>query len=121
MKTEYREVTIQRPAYVSDDGKEFVDKEECLQYEFKLLTQSLKCYDRNYNKAEVDDCIFINLITDEDVKNFIFASDILGTVTDGIDGPGLYMFDDHDYGNGGWVSLDDIIFHIRGGVKNDQT
>ena len=41
--------------YIADDGKEFTDEYECLEYEWKLNHPYLKdvcCYDENNNKLD---------------------------------------------------------------------
>lgn len=118
MRTELREVTVKQEVYIADDGTEFMDEEECVDYEFNLLEKTLDIYNSNYEKVtDVESCHIANLHTSADVKNFIKACEVYGIIDDGIDGPGLYMYGYSDV----WVNLDDIVAHFRGGVTNDQT
>lgn len=121
MKTEYREVTINRPVYIAEDGTEFSDREDCIDHEYKLLEQSLNCYNCDYEKTGVETCEYVDLATDEDVKKFIQVCEYIGVSSDGVNKPGLYMFVDNYYKKDPWVNLDDVISHIRGGLTDDQT
>ena len=118
MRTEFREVTVKQPVYIADDGTEFEDEEDCQEYEFNSLEKSLMLYDENCEKTDkVDECYFVNLVTDVDVQHFIEVITNYGTVVKGIDGPGLYMYGPID----SWINLDDVVVRIRGGLTDDQT
>lgn len=120
MKIETREVTVTKNVYIAADGREFDNDVDCEDYEFKLLENSLLCYDCEYDRTTIERSTFVNLVTDDDVRNFKIASGIVDSSVDGISGPGLYMYVD-DYTLGRWVNLDEVISRIRGGVQNDQT
>lgn len=119
MKTELREITIQRPVFIADDGTEFDSENACGAYEIDCLEKTLKCYEEDYTESNIESCSFVDLTTDEDVETFKTVCDFHGVVSDGVDKPGLYMFDD-TYRDSTWVNLDEVISNIRG-VTNDQT
>lgn len=109
MRTEYKEITIKQEVYISDDGKEFIDEDECLDHEFKVLGQQIECY--NYDCTKVDnpeDCSVVNLRTEDDFKRFVHWSDICGSTTDGIDKPGLYVYGCSDE----WINVGELISKI---------
>jgi len=115
MKIEERNITINQTVYIANDGTEFTDKYDCIDHETMILEKSLNCYDENFNKTNVGLCTYVNLITEDDVKNFKTISDHINSTHTGIDKPGLYMYKD-DSLNGIWINLDDVMFHIRGGL-----
>lgn len=121
MRTETREVTIMQTYYISDDGLEFTDEDKCTDHEFKLLEKTFKCYDGNYVKCGPEDCKFIDLPTVEDVERYKQYCDVMDLIDEGLDKPGLYMFDETDYCHEFWVNLDDVISHIRGEAKEEAT
>ena len=117
MKKEFREVTIKQEVYIADDGREFMDEEDCEEYEFKCLEQSLKLYNCKCKKVNsVDECHIANLVTTDDVKNFIKACDIYDVDSDGIDMPGVYIYDGF---NDIWLNIEGVLLRIKGGVEND--
>ena len=116
MKIETREMTVQQQVYVANDGAEFVSEEECVDYEFRLLEESLKLYDSKYNKVDnVDSCYCADLTTEADVKSFMRACITYGITTEGIDEPGIYIYCSYD----NWVNIDKVISHIRGEKKDE--
>ena len=120
MKIETKSITIERPVFIADDGREFVDREDCEAHEMELLEKDIRFYDADFNESSVDSCLYVNLVTWEAVGNCQKIFDYYGISTKGIGEPGLYMYTDtypvRDY----WVNLDVIISKIRGGT-NDQT
>lgn len=120
MRTETKSITVERPVYIAEDGREFADRDDCVAYEMDLLVKDIRFYDTDFNKSNADSCLYIDLVTWTDVGNCQKVFDYLGISTKGIGEPGLYMYTD-EYPVRDWVNLDDIIFKIRGGAKNDQT
>ena len=112
MKTEYREVTIKQPVYIAEDGTEFTDEYECLDYEFEKLKDTFECYDTDYSKSDVDTCMFVNLPTEVIVKNFLKVSKNLDLPVHGVNEPGLYIYT--EYRGGTWVNMDEAISKIKG-------
>lgn len=117
MKTETRKVTIEQTVYIADDGREFMNEDECTDYEFGLLEKTFNCYDGKYNNASPEDCVYIDLPTVEDIERFKRYCDVSDIIDDGIDKPGLYMFDDKNYINEYWLNLDEVMVRIRGKKK----
>lgn len=114
MRTEYKEITIKQEIYIADDGKEFIDEGDCIDYEFMILGQQIECYDADGTKInDPERCSAVNLQTEDDVKRFIQWSDLCGCTTDGIDKPGIYVYGCGDE----WVNIDDLISRIRGEKK----
>lgn len=112
MKKEFREITVKKEVYVAEDGTVFETEDECSEYEFDIMAKSLKCYDGKLNETNIYDCVFVDLATDEDVTKFQYVGEGEFT-TDGIDGPGLYMYGCEDE----WVNLDKVMTKIRGGKE----
>lgn len=117
MRTEYREVTFKQEVYIAEDGREFTDEDDCEAYDIKLIENSLKFYDNSYEKSDVDSCVYFHAITEEDVERAIKVCEYYGITREGLYKPGLYMFADTLYRKEAWVNLDEVIFHIRGGVE----
>ena len=118
MKIVEKEVMVLRPVYIACDGTEFLSEEDCERHEISIIEKTIKAYNSEYEPTNVDDCIFVNLVTEEDVKNFKTVGDYYGFSTDGVDKPGLYMYAEYRRGDD-WINLDDAVFHIRGGVTKD--
>ena len=112
MRTEYRVVTAEQVVYIADDGKEFDDEEDCAEYEFNLLTASVKkyCYDKNFEPEDIDGCEFVHIPTEKVMKGFKICCDALEIVSDGIDKPGIYMYSDYSQT---WVNLDDVTSRFK--------
>ena len=115
MKTETREVIIEQKVYISDDGTEFDNEDSCLDYEFNKIKHTLTYYDAAMDETDyVDDCVFVDLRTQEEVMRFRHILDVCGNHDGGIDEPGLYMWWDTE---GQWMNLDWLITYIRGGAE----
>jgi hypothetical protein len=114
MKTEHREVTVTQEVYIADDGKEFTYEDECKDYEYSILRKSFKCLDFDYNEVGIDEAAFVELPTKLIVKNFIECCEFEGIHSDGIAGPGLYIYT--EYQGGQWVNMDEAIAIIKGGL-----
>ena len=113
MRTELREVTVQQEVYVAYDGTEFNSRSKCEDYEIECLEKNLKCYGKNFEKSNVEECLYVDLTTEEDVKNFKQISEYLDISCLGIEKPGLYLFVD-DYRDVNWIYIDEVISKIRG-------
>lgn len=118
MKTEYKEVTVKQKVYIAEDGKEFTDADDCEEYELHLLEDSVNMYDAKYEKTDFESCIYAHLITEEDVEHFkeLCNHRYYRMSDSGIDKPGIYILDNCSITDKSWVNLDEVIFHIRGGV-----
>lgn len=115
MKTETKEITVSRTVYIADDGREFVDRDDCEGYEMKLLEKSIACYNDKFEKTSFETCTYVVLVTDQDVENIELVCEYFGYCAEGFDGPGLYMYYDGYSKNEHWINLDEVISHIRGG------
>lgn len=116
MRTETREVLVKKEIYIADDGKEFEDEEDCLDYEFDKVKGELTYYDAALDEIdEPDECVFVDLRTEKDVKLCKHVFDVYGVHDGGIDEPGLYMWWETEQQ---WMNLDWLINHIRGGAKD---
>ena len=54
MKTITRKVLREEEFYIAEDGKEFDDKGECLDYENELNIKSIEAYDENFNRTDFE-------------------------------------------------------------------
>lgn len=124
MKTEVRKVEIEREVYIAEDGTVFEDEDECVDYEYEANEKSLNLYDPEYNKTDFENCHFVDLCTDEDVKKFESVCKVYGLSSRGADKPGLYMWN-KCYGpdNKTWANLEEIVANLLKlrGDNNDQT
>lgn len=113
MKIEMREVKVMQEMYIADDGKEFDDYDECMDYESGLRMSQIKMYDFNRNTTMfVSMCEYVNLVTESDVDAFIYKCRLSGINTVGLDKPALYMWEGIC---GTWINLDQVMVDIRGG------
>lgn len=92
--------------YVAFDGKEFDDEDLCLEYEGKIrypaLLEQAKFYDSRGNKIipryvinNNDTVYFVNLLTEEAVKQYKKLEETAGNVgIDSINKPGFYFYED---------------------------
>lgn len=117
MRIETREVTETRKIYISDDGREFFDPGDCRDHEYEILSKTFKCYDINYKESDPESGMYANLVTDESVRAFIQCCAYIGVTSNGVGTPGLYMFNDYSES---WISMDEVMFRIRGGLTNDK-
>lgn len=114
MRTEIRKVTVEQEVYIAIDGKEFDDEDDCKNHDIEILTESIKCYDENYNEVNnIEGATYVHLVTKKDVETALTICDGDGITCEGFEKPGLYMYNYHRHE---WLNLDDVIFHIRGGA-----
>ena len=105
MKIEQREVTITKAVFVAEDGKEFYDRDDCLEYEInKKQDCSDIFFDDRFEPCGYDEGMYIKLDNDEKVRIFMEIYEYHGMTTEGVDGPGLYIFVD-SYRDEGWVNI----------------
>ena len=109
MTTEIREVTVEQEVYIAEDGTIFTDESECVEYEYNLLTKTFECFNQHYEPADVESCCFLKIKHADAVNNFKQVCVYLGTSSDGVDKPGMYMYSDYI---DRWVNLDDVIFNL---------
>lgn len=111
MKVETREVTIKQSVYISCDDKVFMSEDECCYHEYELCKAKLQCYDDNCNKCEFDSCVYVKLITEDDVNDLKAVCRYDRLDTEGIKGVGIYMYTEH----GDWINITDVVSNIYGG------
>lgn len=116
MKIKKKKVEVTQIVYIADDGTEFENKDDCEEYETRKLGEGLNCYNSDFNKVGFEECIYINLITEEDVETAKRLCDYYSVTDNGLDKPGVYRYIDEYCDSEQWLSLDDVIFYIRGGV-----
>lgn len=118
MRVESKEVTVMKNIYISDDGKEFYDRADCLNHEFEIRKKAIEdcCFDVNGNKTDIDNCVVAYLPDDKSVEAFISVSDACGLTHEGIGKPGFYIYTDF---SNNWVMIDEVIDRIKGGPTNE--
>ena len=57
IQTTIEKVEVEKITYIAEDGKEFQDKQKCLQYEKDLLIAKLKPQFKELDMLVLDDCI----------------------------------------------------------------
>jgi hypothetical protein len=121
MKVETREITITKEMYIADDGTEFHNEDACKQYEFDLLESKLALYNESYDKSTLEACTYAKLSTYVDVENMHKACEYSGITSEGIRGPGIYMYTNQFANPDFWVNITEAVAAINGGTTNDQT
>jgi hypothetical protein len=112
MKCEIREVTRYQDVYISIDGTEFLDKDECERHESYLLESSIEFYDSEFNRTDLDNCVFANLDTDERVNAMLALLKYVGFQSYGIDGVGIYMYKYESKDK--WINISEAVKKIKG-------
>lgn len=115
MKTETREVKQLVEVYISDDGIEFDNEEECRGYEMECLEKTLSFYDQEFDPCGLDACVYAVLKTQEDVDALIRLCAYEGIHVPGLrrDKPGIYMYT-YRFGKDEWVNISEIVDRLRG-------
>lgn len=116
MRTETRQVTVEREVYIADDGTEFEDEDSCNTYEMEQVAVSLPMYDDKYKRTDDPDlCTYVELLTYADLRKFRQLCKYCGCYTTGLDDLGLYMA-----GYDGWLNLTTIIREIEKEKQNEK-
>ena len=110
MKVETRKVTVEQNVYIAEDGKEFDDKDECENYEFRLIEKSLKFYTRKFEECDLESCTYVYLRTDDEVLKLIRLCDLDGITTECLDSVGTYVYDNHI---DRWINMSAAIARIE--------
>ncbi len=120
MKIEQREIKITKAVFVAEDGKEFYDRDDCLEYEInkKQDTSNIFFNDR-FERCGYDECMYVKLDNDEQVRLFMEIYEYHGMCTEGIDGPGLYMYTE-SYRNDSWTNISKAVDILRLKISEDQ-
>lgn len=116
MREETRQVIVEQTVYIADDGKEFDDEDDCKAYEAIGSAERLKMYNYSGIKTNsVENCWYVKLDTFTDTLTFIELCKYDGISHKGIEGPGIYMYTEGNYGKGNdaWTNLSPIIKHIE--------
>ena len=101
MKIEIKKVTIEQEIFIAEDGTEFFMEDSCEAYEISLKEKSIKCYDRRFEKTNVESCEYVKLDDSKAVDLLIEICRWHGIGVKGLDAPGIYAFDNHD----GWINI----------------
>lgn len=86
--------------YVADDGTEFDNEKECLEYESLQfdIENSFILYDEKLDKLssdEADRCLYVNVLRRAaDVADYLYNHYGLGMNHDDIDKEGIYLYND---------------------------
>ena len=110
MKTELREVTTTKEVYIADDGTEFEDDDECEAYEMDCLAKTIKFYSHDLDESDLDQCTYMKCMTQTAFDNVLKLCDYQGLTTEGLCGPGIYMYQGI---SDKWVNLNDLITAIQ--------
>lgn len=120
--------------YIADDGKQFNDENECMEYEFQKLYEKGESIisgfgpDDNWiSFSEAHFCreaTIISLKTEEAVKLFIRRCTEENLSNEGIDKPGIYIWGDSKYAyceNYQWTNATEVLEdyeNLLNGLKN---
>ena len=106
MEVKRKEVVIMKDIFVACDGTEFEDEDACIDYECRLCEKKISCYDKNFEKAELDSCYFVDATDEESLTLFKALCNHYGYSENGIEGVGLYRYmDKGDY----WLNISQIM------------
>jgi hypothetical protein len=111
MKIETRQVVETKSIYIAEDGTEFNTEHECRVHDAKLIEKSLKLYNAKLEPSGLEDCIYVNLATEEEVEKMIALCAYHGVVHRGIEAPGVYMYMCIPQE---WVDVSDKLAEIQG-------
>lgn len=112
-------------SYIANDGKVFTDEIECLDYEnsLKLKASGIRFLNQHDKEIPVstdtlEDAFVIVLPTQQDIQVFAEMAEYTGTIMDGIDNPGVYVWEDGKYGGyDTWMNVQDELADARDWVN----
>lgn len=113
MKAEKRKVTVERFIYIAKDGREFDDESACEAYEIELTEKTIKFYDSNFEKSDIESCTYVELNTAEEIETLKDLCRYFGISHKGItDKTGIYMYIDR---GDAWKNISAAVDRIRSG------
>lgn len=122
MREKTKKIIIEKIVYISDDGKEFEDYDDCEAYEMSLEANRLNMYTHKYVRTNsVTNCWYVKLNTEKEVSTFINLCKFDGISHKGIENVGLYMYTEggYGYGNEAWTNLSEIINSLGESEKTE--
>lgn len=105
--------------YVADDGTEFDNEKECLEYENDILDieKSFIIFNDKFDRVKpenADYCYYLNVLKRcVDVSEYLYSHYGLGMEPDDINRCGIYLYDD----NGRFRYVNDLIDNYSEKVK----
>lgn len=85
---------IKSTKYVADDGKVFENKNDCIAYE-SCSNGDFMMLDVSFSVTNViQDAAYVYLENDGKAEGFVRASNCEDVLSEGIDGKGVYFYDD---------------------------
>lgn len=118
MTTKTKKVAVTTTVYIACDGKEFDDRDDCVNYEFQLKEKQLLFFDSKLFPSNLDNCTYIYIRTEAELEILQELCDFSDISCVGlIDGPGVYMYEDR---RDKWLNISKTIDKIKEHT-NDQT
>ena len=122
MRVEKREVTKFEEVFIADDGTEFENEYDCIEYDVTLKEKSFKMLYSDFDICtEFDGCKYVILETLDQVKEFVKVCKYYGVSYEGLDAnlPGIYMYTDERRGDT-WLNLSVLIDRINFIFKGEE-
>lgn len=110
VRIEQREVTTTETVYIANDGMEFRDEDECEGYEMLIVEKSLRFYTHDFKRGTLDNCSYVNLVTEQDVNSIKVLCLYHGISSKDIDEPGVYWYNDR---RNCWLNLTEVMNNIN--------
>lgn len=110
-----------RTVYISDDGKSFEDKKECLNYEQETLYKNgkdiivgLDAFGEKIDfsgRLFCDNVTYLYLKNDAAVNIFLQRLQVKDICSEGIEAPGFYLWNNYEYNctSESWTPMDEVI------------
>ena len=95
MKAITRKVEIEKEFYIANDGKEFDDEGECLDYENELNIKSIEAYDENFNRVDFERATYVVIHSDEELNFICEVCGYNGWTDEGLNENGLYRYNSY--------------------------
>lgn len=92
MKAITRKVEVEKEFYIANDGKEFEDEGECLDYENEIDIKSIEAYDENFNRIDFESATYVVIHSDEEVEFIDKICDYNGWTSNGLCEVGLFRY-----------------------------
>lgn len=115
MKIDFKEIKVTREIYIAEDGTEFNDKDECLEYEMRLCEKTINFYDGSFNKSDFASCVYADLPNSDAIQALINICDYERMPISGLENPGVYLYDEEAHWHKGnvWVNLTEGMAKIK--------
>lgn len=101
---------VEKRTYIAYNGKEFNDREECLEYERIKSHDTFKFFNDEYEEIDyIDDAGFLLIHTEDELKSFHLYCEEYNLRDKGVEGVGLYIWNNSAWA---WENYDEYVQSI---------